>query len=63
MSTKHQHHDSKPREMRNYSRGTMYLLDFRPLEKKYHIRILALLILTELLSGVKITMYNTKWTH
>ena len=34
MSTKHQHHDSKPREIRNYSRGTMYLLDFRPAREK-----------------------------
>ena len=60
MCTKHQHHDSKPREIRNYSRATMYLLDFRPAREKISHSYPGIIILTELLSGVKITMYNIK---
>ena len=59
MSTKHQHHDSKPREIRNYSRATMYLLDFRPNIKCISQRnnsIRALIIIFEPLSGVKINI-------
>ena len=38
----------------------MYLLDFRPAREKISHSYPGIIILTELLSGVKITMYNIK---